>query len=420
AGRDGVFYHFTIKLISTMKTLLITGFLILLLLISRAAAWNDRLTGKWESLSVNGNVTSVVFFPDHTFDGYVNDKPFTNGEYTLSDSIFTLVDNGCNGVRGTYRIMFFSNDDSIRLQVIQDSCTERGKGISQLVLGRKKPMDKVGLGKLLFFDPILSQTKTVSCASCHQPEHAFADTTAVSVGIYGRKGVRNTPSAMNLSLQPVFFWDGRAKTLEEQALAPIENQVEMGLPMEQALARLKQEGKYRQYFWEVFKSEPTRAGLGAAIAAYERSLETNNSPFDNWRVSRDSTVVSASVRRGFDVFNKKGKCVNCHFGADFTTHEFRNIGLFDGKALNDSGKEMGKFKVPGLRNVARTAPYMHNGQLRTLKEVIEFYNDPEKVVAGAVNRDSLLAKPLGLTEGEKADLEAFLVALTDRRFTRKR
>ena len=408
-----------------MKRILIAFFLVFTVAALTAETPNDnRLVGRWETApSEKGNVTGVVFKADLSFEGYVNKKPFVSGTYTLEDSIFTVTDNGCKGVTGRYRIFFFSNNDSARFQLIEDTCKGRAQGMIKLVIGRKKPVDKVSLGKLLFFDPLLSKDGTISCASCHKPGHAFADTSAVSVGVYGRKGVRNTPSAMNVSIQPLFFWDGRAKTLEEQALAPIENPLEMDLPLDQALVRLGST-RYRDYFLEAFDSEPNRENLGQAIAAFERSLETSDSPFDNWKFSDDSNSVSDAVKRGFVLFNTKGKCIQCHFGSDFTQHAFRNIGLFDGKKLNDSGRaalagfgqELGKFKVPGLRNVAVTAPYMHNGQFATLKEVIAFYNDPEKVVPGAINRDSLLAKPLGLTAGEQADLEAFLVSLTDKRF----
>lgn len=287
-----------------------------------------------------------------------------------------------------------------------------------------EPMDKAALGKLLFFDPILSRDKTISCASCHKPDYAFADTSAVSKGVGGIPGTRNTPSAMNLSLQKIFFWDGRAKNLEDQALAPIENPAEMNLPISEALLRLRQNDSYIHYFRKIFNSEPSRDNLSQALAAFERTLETSESPFDEWKFSGDSFAVDDAVKRGFTVFNEKGKCVQCHFGADFTTNEFRNIGLFNGRDLNDSGriiisgelKELGKFKVPALRNIAITSPYMHNGLFKTLKEVIDFYNEPDNVVHNSINRDSILSKPLGLTQREKDDLEAFLRSLTDRRF----
>ena len=290
---------------------------------------------------------------------------------------------------------------------------------------KKAPATKAELGKLLFFDPILSKDKKISCASCHLPEHAFADTAAVSKGVAGRKGTRNTPSAMNVLLQRAFFWDGRAKTLEEQALKPIENPVEMNLPVDSAVRRLQQNKLYADYFETVFKGSPTKENLALAIAAFERTLETSNSAFDEWKFSGKEDAVSDAVKRGFIVFNTKGKCIKCHFGADFAnTNDFRNIGIFDGRRFNDSGRmivtgkpeDIGKFKVGSLRNVAVTALYMHNGMMKTLEEVIEFYNDTEKRIKHPNNKDTLLAKPLGLTDGEKKDLLEFLKALTDKRF----
>ncbi len=289
---------------------------------------------------------------------------------------------------------------------------------------KNNTVSKEALGELLFSDPILSKDNTISCASCHIPAYAFADTAAVSKGVKGKKGTRNTPSAMNLSLGKSFFWDGRAKTLEEQALAPIENPAEMNLSIEAALNRLRKNKKYNAYFKTIFNSEPTRSNLAEALAAFERTLETSNSSFDKWKFSDDSTAVSDAVKRGFTIFNEKGKCVQCHFGADLTANEFRNIGLFNGKNLNDSGRasvsgnaeDIGKFKTSSLRNIAVTAPYMHNGMFKTLDQVIEFYNDTKKIIPNAVNKDTLLIKALDLTRQEKADLKAFLISLTDERF----
>ena len=287
-----------------------------------------------------------------------------------------------------------------------------------------EPGNKAELGKLLFFDPILSKDKTISCASCHKPEFAFADTATVSKGVGGKRGTRNSPTAMNVMLRRPFFWDGRAKTLEEQALAPIENPVEMNLPLDSAIQRLQISRAYRDYFKRIFDSEPSKETVAAAIAAFERTLETSDSPFDKWKFYDDSNAVSATVKKGFEIFNGKGKCSKCHFGADFTQNDFRNIGLFNGKNLNDSGRiivsgrkeDLGKFKTPSLRNVSVTGPYMHNGMFKTLKQVIDFYNEPEKAVSNSINRDSLLAKPLGLTLKEKNELEMFLFSLTDQKF----
>lgn len=287
------------------------------------------------------------------------------------------------------------------------------------------PTTKAELGKLLFFDPILSKDRTISCATCHKPEFAFADTGVVSLGVGGSKGSRNTPSAMNLSLQRVFFWDGRATTLEQQALAPIANPIEMNLPVAEAVLRLKQSDAYKKYFDNIFNSEPSALHLAAALAAFERTLETIESPFDQWKFSNDSTAVDDAVKRGFAIFNGKAKCVRCHFGADFTANEFRNIGLFNGRDLNDSGRivisgrpeDLGKFKVPSLRNIAITSPYMHNGKFRNLRQVVDFYNEPNKMVPNSINRDSILAKPLGLSERDRTDLVAFLLSLTDGSFS---
>jgi len=295
---------------------------------------------------------------------------------------------------------------------------------TQAMIINNEPTNKQELGKLLFFDPILSSDSTISCASCHKPQFAFADSSATSRGVGGVQGLRNTPSAMNVVLQNFFFWDGRAKSLEEQALAPIENPDEMNLSIDKALQRLKQNGSYNSYFRKIFNSEPNRENLAKALAAFERSLETSESPFDRWKFYQDPQAVNDAVKRGFIVFNKKGKCIQCHFGSNFASDGFRNIGLFNGRELNDSGRvvisrdplDVGKFKIAPLRNVAVTAPYMHNGMFKTLKKVIEFYNDPAKIVPNAINKDSLLAKPLGLTEQEKADLESFLMALTDKSF----
>lgn len=291
----------------------------------------------------------------------------------------------------------------------------------------KEPRTKVELGRLLFFDPILSANRTVSCATCHKPAFAFADTIPVSFGVGRKAGKRNTPSAMNLLLQRPFLWDGRAATLEEQALEPIKNPVEMNLPVREAVERLKSDRAYNNYFKKLFGSAPDSLLLAAAIAAFERTLETSDSPFDRWKLDEDSLAVSEQVKKGFALFNGKAKCIKCHFGSNFTTNEFRNVGLFDGKAFNDVGRaavsgelaDVGKFKTPGLRNVSVTAPYMHNGMLKTLEDVIDFYDDPSKLVPGGINRDTLLNKPLGLSKQEKKELVAFLESLTDDRFRKK-
>ena len=289
-----------------------------------------------------------------------------------------------------------------------------------------EPSNKVELGKLLFNDPILSKGNQISCASCHKPQYAFADNVPFSFGVDSLKGTRNTPSAMNLDEHYFFFHDGRAESLEQQAQGPIENPVEMNLPISEAVKKLNKHKQYPAFFMKIFHVAPNKENLLKAIAAFERSLSTANSPFDRYSSRLDTSLFSEAAKRGQALFVNKGKCFNCHFGTDFTTDEFRNIGLFNAKDLNDSGRyavskelaDIGRFKVPGLRNVSVTAPYMHNGMFKTLSEVIDYYNEPDKTIPGAINRDSLLAQPLNLSEKEKKDLEAFLISLTDLSFNK--
>jgi len=281
------------------------------------------------------------------------------------------------------------------------------------------------LGRKLFFDPILSKDRTISCASCHKPEHAFADTVRFSPGVAGAQGHRNTPSVMNSTARVSFFWDGRAGTLEEQAILPIENPIEMALPIVEGLQRINSDPHYAQAFQELYAGLATAKSLGRALAAYQKTLETADSAYDRYSKG-DDTAMTDQAKRGRLLFIKKGNCATCHSGEDFTSDRFENIGLFNGRELNDRGRaditghaeDEGMFKVPSLRNVAVTAPYMHNGMFNSLREVIEYYNDPDKQVSGSKHRDAKLDKPLGLTAAEVADLEAFLNALTDDRFGR--
>lgn len=282
------------------------------------------------------------------------------------------------------------------------------------------PKSLAELGELLFNDPILSSDKSISCASCHRPDFGFADTSAVSVGVLGRKGGRNTPSVLNMKNRAHYFWDGRASSLEQQALMPIENKDEMNLSIAEAVQRLRESKKYKKYFLKLQGRLPDKEGLASALAAFERTLETGNSPFDKYMNDDDPKAIPESAKRGHQLFLEKGKCFDCHFSPDFTADEFKNIGLYDEQKLKDKGRfaisnkkeDLGRFKVPGLRNIALTAPYMHNGMFKTLRQVIDYYDNPNSVVPNPINRDTSLSKPLNLTEQEKQDLEAFLISLT--------
>ena len=285
---------------------------------------------------------------------------------------------------------------------------------------------KAALGKKLFSEKILSRDSSVSCASCHKPQFAFADTTALSIGIGGKLTKRNTPSVLNMKNRPYFFWDGRAASLEEQSLMPIQNPDEMGLPIDEAVKRLNASAEYKMLFQKIFKQAPDAKNLAAAFSAYEQTLETVDSKFDDW--SNNLKKLTASEERGRQLFvGDKAKCFDCHRMEDFTTDEFRNIGLYNGTSLNDAGlyiitnkeTDKGKFKTPGLRNIAVTAPYMHNGMFKTLEEVMEYYNNPQQFVPNSINIDDALKIPLGLTQKEKNDIVAFLKTLTDKKYIKK-
>lgn len=282
---------------------------------------------------------------------------------------------------------------------------------------------KSELGKKLFFDKRLSKENKISCASCHKPEFAFADTSSVSLGIYGRKGKRNSPSVMNMSARELFFYDGRAKTLEEQATFPIQDHNEMDILIDDAFEKIRIDKQYQRLFLKIYGELPNKLNILNAISEYERTLETT-SPFDKW-MKGDESALTESQKRGHKLFtDPKNKCFECHFSPDFTSDEFKNIGLFDGKKYNDSGrylvtknrKDIGKFKVPGLRNVAVTPPYMHDGSFRTLRDVIRYYNDIYLVVPHPINEDSLIKQKINLSEQDILDIENFLISLTDPQF----
>ncbi len=282
----------------------------------------------------------------------------------------------------------------------------------------EKEFGKAELGRLLFFDPILSSDSSISCASCHKPEFYFADTLAFSRGVGNGLTKRNTPSVLNMASRELMFWDGRAHNLEHQSLFPVQDANEMNLTIPAAIARLQADSRYKKHFHDLYGRPADEQALRECLAAFENSLETSGSRFDLAMAGKAS--LSADEKAGQKIFVNKGKCFDCHFGQDFTGDEFKNIGLYDGRKWNDRGRfdvsgdssDLGKFKVPGLRNVAMTAPYMHNGAFKTLREVIDFYVEPARLVPAAIGTDTLIRRGLVLSEKEKQQLEAFLKTLT--------
>ncbi|GLU53425.1 cytochrome-c peroxidase [Dyadobacter frigoris] len=287
-------------------------------------------------------------------------------------------------------------------------------------------LTKEELGEKLFFDPILSKGMAISCASCHIPAFAFADTAAFSIGDKGTVLTRNSPSLTNLSGRTGFFWDGRAQSLEEQILGPLSAHDEMDLPVEAAVERLKKNVFYSTAFQKIFKTEVNNKNVLSAIAAFERTLETTDTPYDRFLDGDEKAMTEAAIR-GRILFIGKANCATCHSGEDFTADRFKSIGLFNGKEFKDPGRfkitsdssHIGVFKIPGLRNVAVTAPYMHNAMFKTLRQVVEYYNTPDKFVTNSINRDLSLGSSLNLSDGKIDDVVAFLEALTDDRFRKK-
>ena len=313
--------------------------------------------------------------------------------------------------------------------------------------------EKIALGEKLFFDGRLSANGTVACASCHDPRLAFTDGRPVAVGILNRVGQRNSPTVLNALYNQFQFWDGRAGTLEQQAGLPIVNPVEMGQPnLDSAIARIAAIPEYRATFIRVFARQPNPTDLVRAIASYERSQFSFDSPFDHY-MAGDSSAIGASAKRGWVLFKTRGRCNLCHLFADtttrparFTDDQFHNIGVLivrhnvvplarqaeqdiakgDTIAIDQAAiltpmsalgrflvtradSDIASFKTPDLRNVMVTAPYFHDGSAATLWDVMDHYNK------GAGTQNPYLSteiQPLGLHETDIDDLVALMASLT--------
>ena len=319
------------------------------------------------------------------------------------------------------------------------------QGASQVTGLDKNPLTraKIELGRQLYFDPRLSADATVSCASCHDPAQGYGANTRTGLGIRGQAGGRNSPVSYNRILSGAQFWDGRADSLEAQAVGPIANPIEMGFTHEGVVERLKTIPVYERQFKKIFGGVSIDA-VGKAIASFERAIVTGPSPYDygeqlrpfadldaddleedadlakkyaEAKAAAGTFAMSESAKRGREIFfTEKGNCTACHVGANLSDEKYHNLGVGMDKAEPDVGrfavtkdaKDKGAFKTPTVRNVAYTAPYMHDGSLATLEEVVEWYDK-----GGHVNPNlSDKIKPLKLTAQEKADLVAFMRACT--------
>ena len=251
---------------------------------------------------------------------------------------------------------------------------------------------KLALGRKLFNDRRLSRSGSVACASCHDPDRAFSDSRPLAVGVFGRIGRRHAPALINRGYGRSFFWDGRITTLEEQVLKPIQDPNEMDLTLDEASSR-------------VGLSVPS---ISQALATYIRSILSGNSPYDRF-INGKRRALTDEQQRGMQIFRGRGNCTACHVGPTFSDERFHNTGVaWQNSRLQDEGRANGTFKTPTLREVARTAPYMHDGSLATLANVVEFYSD------GGRKHPYLDPdiRPLRLTDEEKRSLIRFLESLS--------
>jgi len=328
-------------------------------------------------------------------------------------------------------------------------------GLPPLVIPVDNPQsaEKIALGKKIFNDPKFSNNGQISCASCHLQQSAFTDGKKVAEGTQGLTGLRNAPTIVNAAFFETLFVDGRAKSLEQQSLQPMLNPIEHGLKNEQEILDIiLQSPYYRQQIQQIFSvtvSEINVTHIEKALASFERTLISGNSKFDQYYFAQDRSQLSTSAARGLLIFKRKGNCANCHEiswdNALFTDNRFYNIGIGSkaitpienglSSALRDSKKfpltaaqqielgrfnvtriisDIGKFKTPTLRNIALTAPYMHNGSIQTLKEVVEYYDkggDKNLFLDPAIF-------PLHLNDQEKQDLVEFMKSLTSEVYTK--
>lgn len=274
---------------------------------------------------------------------------------------------------------------------------------------------KVALGRLLFFDKRMSLDGTVSCATCHDPKKGWTDQRPTAIGVRHRLGHRNSPTVLNAAYHDSQFWDGRAHTLEDQAKEPIANPKEMGLTHEEAAAKIAAIKGYGPLFKAAFGgAEVSIDRIAQALGSFQRTVLTGNSPYDRYRTGNPAAMKKEALR-GLAVFNGKGKCASCHHGPDLTDGRFHNVGAGMQRRVQDLGRhdvtkrdeDRGAFRTPVLRNLSDTFPYMHDGSLATLEEVVDFFD------RGGLANPWLSAelKPLGLSAEEKKDLLAFLAAL---------
>lgn len=280
-------------------------------------------------------------------------------------------------------------------------------------------LESITLGRLLFYDTALSADSSISCATCHQLDRAFTDGLPKSIGVENRVGVRNAPSLANVGYQPYYLREGSLPTLEQQVGVPIQEHAEFDFNIVLLANRLEKNNEYAELSMKAFGQSMNAFTITRSIANFERTIISGNSAYDQFKYQNRPEVLNFAARRGMELFySERLSCGDCHAGFNFSDYSIRNNGLYF--EFEDPGRfrfthdstDIGKFKVPSLRNVELTAPYMHDGSLVDLEAVLEHYNTGGK---GHPNQDSLI-RPLELTTQEKADVIAFIKSLTDWHF----
>jgi len=292
-------------------------------------------------------------------------------------------------------------------------------GLPPVPIPEDNPMtpEKVALGKMLYFDTRLSKDGTISCATCHDPEMAWAERRPTSEGVGHQVGERNSPTVLNSAYAKAQFWDGRAATLEEQALGPIENPIEMGQKMAVLVTNLEGIPEYKESFKKVFGTGVTKQGIAKAIAAFERTVLTGNSPYDQYQAGKKDAMTEAQIR-GMELFEEVG-CATCHTPPLFSNYRYYNAGVGMDKENPDEGRkivtgkdrDLGKFRTPPLREVAGTAPYFHDGSAETLEEAVAL------MAQGGKDNPNLSAmlkalREQDISDEDQKDLVEFLKALS--------
>lgn len=301
----------------------------------------------------------------------------------------------------------------VSVAIAADPPSKPPLGLPPVPVPADNPMtaEKIALGKQLYFDGRLSLDNKVSCASCHDPAKGFSNGERFATGVGGKKGGRSAPTVINSAYSTLQFWDGRAKTLEEQALGPIQNPIEMTMTLDDVVKRLNGIAGYKSQFKKVFGTDVTSEGIAKAIAAYERTVVSGNAPYDKFKAG-DTKALSESAQRGMKLFFGKAHCSACHAGPNFSDNSFHNVGVGMDKKDFDKGRadisklsgDTGAFKTPTLREIARTAPYFHDGSAKTLEEVVDHY------AKGGIPNEWLDEEifNIKIAPTEKADLVKFM------------